>query len=367
MVIGVIAILVVIIFALVIYNALIAKKVKSFSNINDQVKSLNIVQDFMNVVGEDITVDEKIKKVNDILIRRYNIKYSTIVVFNGAEYMIKACNVDSKHWDTLKNLHTEEIFKDSITSTAPKYITVEKEGERLPYQKMEFERAKSAIFFPLYIDNIYIGYWIIESGEPHAFDNLDTNILEIVRENIIAILKTINYQNTLENIARIDKFTGLYSAEYLYGKGKQTIDKYPKSTVCMFKITNLEEINKEICREVGNKTLVEVSNIVKSSISSEYVYVRYMGPKFVIVFSGVEPEAVTGFIKDIKNYIEELQVDVTRFATTKSKKNEKNFIKPKVNFATSVYYKGTGLEEVTKKLEEYLDTADKKENDINYI
>ena len=33
-------------------------------------------------------------------------------------------------------------------------------------------RAKSAMFFPLYIDNIYIGYWIIESDIPHAFDEV---------------------------------------------------------------------------------------------------------------------------------------------------------------------------------------------------
>ena len=46
----------------------------------------------------------------------------------------------------------------------------------LPYQQMEFGRAKSAIFFPLYIDNVYIGYWILESGTPHDFDNVDTTV-----------------------------------------------------------------------------------------------------------------------------------------------------------------------------------------------
>ena len=80
----------------------------------------------------------------------------------------------------------------------------------------------------------YIGYWIIESDLAHAFDRMDTGILEVIRENIISVLKTISYQNTIENIYRTDKFTGLNSAEYLYGKGKRTIDKYAKSTICMF-------------------------------------------------------------------------------------------------------------------------------------
>ena len=44
----------------------------------------------------------------------WNIDFnSTIVVFDGAEYVIKASNVDEKHYDVLSNLHTEEIFQDS--------------------------------------------------------------------------------------------------------------------------------------------------------------------------------------------------------------------------------------------------------------
>ena len=66
--------------------------------------------------GESSSVDEKIVKINEILIEEYAIKYSTIVVFDGTEYVVKASNVDKKHWDTLRNLQNEDIFKDSITT-----------------------------------------------------------------------------------------------------------------------------------------------------------------------------------------------------------------------------------------------------------
>ena len=65
----------------------------------------------MNAIGETSTVEDKIKKINDILIERYEIKYSTIVVFDGAEYQVKASNVDPKHWDALKSLHELDMFK----------------------------------------------------------------------------------------------------------------------------------------------------------------------------------------------------------------------------------------------------------------
>ena len=91
----------------------------------------------------------------------------------------------------------------------------------------------------------------------------------VVRENIVAVLKTVSYQNTIENIYRVDQNTGLNSAEYLYGKGKRIIDKYPQSCICMFRIMNIEEINEKFGRNIGTQLIVKISNIIKRSIASQ--------------------------------------------------------------------------------------------------
>ena len=295
MVIIIVFLLVIVIITLIVYNVLIQKKIKSFQNINDRINNLSILQDFMKLTGEEDSVENKLKRMNEIVIEKYNIKYSTIVIFNGAEYVIKASNVDSKHYQTLLNLHSEEIFQDSVNTATPKYVTIENENEKLPYQKAEMARAKSAMFFPLYIDNIYIGYWIMESGQMHAFDDTDTTIIEIIKDNMISVLKTVAYQDTIENIDRIDVNTELHSAEYLYGKSKNIIDRFPTSSVCMFRIANIEYINDTYGRQTGNNIIKEIAKIVRQRMTKEYIFVRYMGPRFVIVFSGVEETTVEFF------------------------------------------------------------------------
>ena len=374
---AIVGILIIVVIILVVYNVKINKKIQKFKNINQKITNLQVVQDFMSTIGETSSVDEKIQKINNILIEKYEIKYSTIVVFNGAEYEIKASNVDKKHWDSLKSLQDVDMFKDSIQTAIPKYVTVNNEKERLPYQKMEFGRAKSAIFFPLYIDNVYIGYWIMESGTPHDFDNVDITILEVIKDNIVSVLKTVVHQKTLESIVRTDLFSGLYSEEYLYGEGKKIIDQYTISTMCMFKITNLEEINKTYCRELGNEVITQISNYVKANISQDYVFVRYMGPKFVIAFSGVDTEGVAGFVNDLKTAIENMKITLPEEQEEFTKQSPDSGIEvrnlkeqvatPRLNFVLSSYYKGTGLEEVLKKLEEYLDNAPQNESDITNI
>lgn len=354
-----IAVLIIIVLGLLVYNVKINKQLQDLNNVNQKVTSLNVLQEFMSTIGEEETVDNKITKINTILIEKYDIKYSTIVVFDGAEYVIKATNVSEKHWDTLRNLQNEDIFKDSITTATPKYVTVNNDNERLPYQKLEFGRAKSAIFFPLYIDNIYIGYWILESGMPHAFDKLDTTILEVVRDNILSVLKSVSYQSIVESLQRKDLYSELNNIEYLYGKGRKLVDRYPTSSVCMFNIINIDEINEDAGRKTGNEVITKISEYIRSNISEEYLFVRYMGPKFVIVFSGIDTESVTEFIQEMKIDIENLEI--------KAKNNTEKIVIPKLNFVVTTYYKGTALEGLNKKLEEYLNDADENESDINLI
>lgn len=364
MILAVIIILVIIIILLTAYNISIHKKIESFNNLNQKITNLNILQDFMDTLGECTTVNEKINKINEILIERYQIKYSTIVVYDGAEYVVRASNVDKKHWEALSSLQSEEMFKDSIQTATPKYVTVENEDERLPYQKMEFGRARSAMFFPLYIDNVYIGYWIIEGSKPHEFDNVDTTILEVIRNNIVSVLRTVGNQGIIENIVRDDKFSSLKTAEYLYGDGRKIIDKYTSSTVCLFKIINLEEINETISRKTGDKIITKICETVRENLSSEYVFVRYMGPKFAIVFSGIEKEAVATFLEEVKKQVESIEVEPVDVEF----EDEENVVaKPEINIIITTYYKGTALEGLMKKMEEYLDNASKSESNINYL
>ena len=137
------------------------------------------------------------------------------------------------------------------------------------------------------------------------------------------------------------------------------------SSVCMFSIINLPDINEEYGREMGNETVIKVSENIKNSISEEYLFVRYMGPKFIIFFSGVENDGVIDFLQDLKKDVENIKINSD--VGTENKKKKKKDVYPKLNLVVTTYYKGTALESLNKKLEEYIDNADPDESDINLI
>ena len=87
-----------------------------------------------------------------------------------------------------------------------------------------------------------------------------------------------------------------------------------------------------------------------------------MGPKFAIVFSGVEIDSIEEYMKNLKQKVESLKIPPAQ--DYKGKPVE---VSPLINIALATYYKGTILVGVTKKLEEYLDTADPAESNINFL
>ena len=132
----------------------------------------------------------------------------------------------------------------------------------------------------------------------------------------------------------------------------------------MFNIINIEQINEDAGRKTGNKAISLISNYIKENISEEYLFVRYMVPKFVIVFSGIDIESVSEFIQEMKINLEALEIEIQ---DKNEGDNNKLFVTPKLNFVVTTYYKGTALEGLNKKLAEYLDYADEEESNINLI
>ena len=64
----VIGVLLLAIAVLVVYNIQVQKKIEEYKNLDERRNKLSVIQDFLNIAGEENTVDEKLKKINEISI-----------------------------------------------------------------------------------------------------------------------------------------------------------------------------------------------------------------------------------------------------------------------------------------------------------
>lgn len=83
-----------------------------------------------------------------------------------------------------------------------------------------------------------------------------------------------------------------------------------------------------------------------------------MGPKFAIVFTGVDTDGSTSFMTSLKEQMEQIVLQYNADGESKE-------ISPKIRVVISTYYKGTSMDGAFKKIEEFIDKSD--ENSISVL
>ena len=61
-------------------------------------------------------------------------------------------------------------------------------------------------------------------------------------------------------------------------------------------------INEEIGRKTGDGVVTGVAKFVKNNLAPNYTFVRFMGPKFAIVFNGAEGQGAYDFMLKTSNW-----------------------------------------------------------------
>ena len=310
----IIAIEVTIIIFLLGYNVHTNRNLEQAKKSKKSFSRILALRDIMNISASSKSSKEKMEELNKVLIEKMDIDYSTIVYYNGLEYITKVTNISDIEIPNMENdilyIQNLNIFKEAIDKREFKYITVDKQEEELPYLENRKNIIKSVIFYPMTSKGKYIGYWLIESKKVKAFENVDIQILENLKQAIRNTIEVLSYEEAIETMVRDDKFSELKTMEYLQTEGKMLLEQYNKPQIVMFRIDNLEEVNEEFSRNAGNVLITEVTKKIHSITRGDNIFVRYMGPKFIIILDdkkNVEENNTDGMIIQKNDYMEVLK------------------------------------------------------------
>ena len=356
---------VLIVFVLLTYNMYVNRNLKAVKASKENLNRLQILKKLVNITGNHEKVSSKLSRINEVILKELNIDYSTIVYYNGREYVVKASNVDSETIYQMLGLEKLEIFKESINNRIEKYIVAQSDEDFLPYLDKKKKRAESCVFFPLYNDDMFAGYWIIESKKKFGFDHLDQNILYTVKDSILSIISTLGYEKSLETFVRVDEFTNLNSNEYMLTEGKRRLERHESSVLTMVKVNNILEVNERYSREAGN-TLIKIVGEKLAEKCHENIVVRYFGPKFMIAFEGEKAEHIEEKIVSLKNEIENTPLFITKdgkvINVTNIESNVKNlgYTLENLNDSTINALLNSSPEDIKKVLEENIENNDLK-------
>lgn len=303
----VIILLVICILVLGIILFLVMKKNKYYKVALGNMSAMVIMQRMFEIMASSIPAKNKIEELNNIMIEVFDTKHSTLVLFDGTEYDVKASNVEQMYLDGLKGLAESQEFKTNAVQNVSKYLVAT--GARVLGYKTAVERQiKSAMFSPIYYNGTYRGFWLLEDNAEAAYDSISKEELARLKDNIGVFIENVSSQEAIENASNTDKQTGFYNNLYLYSSLRHQLATKNNSCLILIQLSNLRSINEQFGREVGNRLLEKAAKQLREMLSTDNVLVRYSGSKFCIACPGTTSDVIHSimdrFLSNIKSYAE---------------------------------------------------------------
>lgn len=306
----IIILLLIVILALGVILFLVMKKNKYYRVALGNMSAMVIMQRMFEIMASNIPAKNKIEELNNIMIEVFDTKYSTLVLFDGTEYSIRASNVEPTYLEGLQTLAESQEFRGNAIQNISKYLVAS--GTRVLGYKTAIERLiKSAMFSPIYYNGTYRGFWLLEDTVEAAYDSMSKEELARLKDNIGVFIENVSSQEAIENASNTDKQTGFYNNIYLYSNLRQQLAAKNNSCLVLIQLSNLAYINENYGREVGNRLLEKAAKQLREMLSSDNILVRYSGSKFCIACPGTTSDLIQAtmerFLSNIKMYAEAVE------------------------------------------------------------
>jgi len=277
-------------------------------------------RDFALSICQDITVRKQDEKLNTAL---YNISkaanspiplnqiYRTIHqelgnIIDTTNFYIAL--VDEKEDKIFFPYHQDEkdnvfpIVKYSTTNTLTTYII--KTGKALLNDNKQYNKmiaqgiltpmgstTPQSIWLgvPLKVEGRAIGAMAVQSyTNPNLYTEKDVKLMEFVSEQVATAIQRKQMEEELKKIAQYDTLTGSYNRGYGLSllERQLKLTKRNKSSLLLAytDVDDFKDINDTFGHEEGDKVLIQVASLFKSTLREIDIICRMGGDEFLLIF-----------------------------------------------------------------------------------
>jgi len=290
---------------------------KNYALMNKNYSTVTILQEIMVILGNKIPAIKKLERINDILINRFGIAYSTIVECIDGQNIVKASNLPEELYYEVIDLDKEKSFKASMEQNVPKYITA---MTILDYPSADRRDIRSALMFPLYREDEYRGFWLLEDIRGDAFDNSEKVQLSIIKDNITLVIQNNDYAVNLENktselevankkleeMANRDGLTGAFNKAFMHKKLDDVFNgNSRKNAIAIMDIDYFKNYNDKNGHMEGDNLLKMLSQLITDSLRDCDMLFRFGGEEFVILFSDTNKQDAVMVAQRIRQKVQD--------------------------------------------------------------
>ncbi len=289
-------------------------------NLFKKMKALNRIKDIAIQINQRLLVSDEETDTLGMLLEKSiesisNAKFGAILLINenGFLKMPKSKGYPKQMTKNFK-VRLEDSLVVKSKGQVPKEICVVRDIDKMKAIEspellvLDGESVKTSLVSPIWIDDELYGFINIDSTKRTAFDMVDIEIMEYMRDQIQTVLtKQRKYQKKLMSM-RTDPVTGLINRKYLVEMIQKAMDiadvSSQKMSLVLMDIDEMKQINDAYGHLAGDLVLKTFGRRVIEKIRDCDIIGRFGGDEFIAIFQGSGEKTITEKMEKIRRLLE---------------------------------------------------------------
>lgn len=312
--------------------------------ISNAFENAKLYQQSNNLVKELKIINQITKRLNESLDKDSILEYvinESINIFDAHNVCIFKTNNESQTLSVLSS-NLQEIIDNTIHIDYGYMGLVTKSHEPIIIADIDSDQdneddyitslgCRSLIASPILVNEELIGILTVSSNKPHHFSYENFRMLQLFSQHLGLALTNAYLHEKIQQLVIKDYLTDLYNRSYLDQKVEELMMKDQSGSILLFDIDNFKNINDTYGHQVGDQVLLQIANILKSSIREGDIAARWGGEELTLYLPNINTEIATKIAERISRKIEnETNPQVTvscGVATWTEQKNDIDYLK----------------------------------------
>lgn len=265
-----------------------------------RLDALTNILEVSKYINSNISADNLITIINDMIIGILGVIYSTICIIDKDtnDLIVKATNMKNN-----KLNFENDKFAERLISEKPFVLNCKDSIFLCSENKVDIH---SVIGVPIYLRDKFRGYIIVEHTHFNFFSHDHITFISAIANQIaIALENNLLYNKVRESSIR-DPLMDIYNRRYFFKFVEKKVSENPKEefAIVMMDIDNFKRFNDSYGHQFGDKVLISVVEILKNNMEADDCLARYGGEEIVIYINkAYNPREVFTRIEEIRKKI----------------------------------------------------------------
>ncbi|NEW05425.1 diguanylate cyclase [Paenibacillus sp. SYP-B3998] len=278
---------------------------KLYEQSNLLINELRLINEITKQLNQSLRLNEIFNFASSELLTIFGADFSCILQTDkdSEKLIVKASNLPAMFHESFT---LDQGFSGLIyTSKEPIIISDYWANSKVNSKLMQLTNSRSLIGSPILVNGEVVGVILVVHGKPNYFSYDNYKLLQVLSGHIGLAMTNASLHAEVKRMVITDNLTGLYVRHYLDEQANLMQKKDFCGSLIVVDIDNFKRVNDTYGHQVGDKILIQVSQIIRSSIRDSDIAARWGGEELAVYLPQVAKDRTLRIAERIRLRVQE--------------------------------------------------------------